>query len=99
MFKKPKNKQPSAEQLMAEFLSKKKSNDSQNQQNDEKIKFQALWEILKEKLDLSDDDLEAKISTLKQKKESDIKTPENCKKCNRPVSIKTGICVYCGVQE
>jgi len=101
MFGKSKNDSVSADQLMAEFLEKKQQSQTQEKSSELEIKFKALWELLQEKLGLTEQDLEAQISIIEERETKLKEAPkvlkkENCSKCNRPVSIKTGICIYCG---
>jgi hypothetical protein len=102
IFRKPKN--PSAEELMAQFLTQNAPASDKNTHSELDLKFKALWLLLKDKLQLSEQDLEGYISKIKIEQEEaqtkaaeGIQNAEKCEKCGRTVSIKTGACLYCGV--
>ena len=60
----------------------------------------ALWELLKQKCQLSDADLMAMVRTVdEQDGKIDgryVRMAELCPKCNRPVTISNNQCAYCG---
>ena len=61
---------------------------------------QALWELMREKLALSDEDLTKLIEDIDLRdgaKNGKVATkPEMCPDCKRPASVRTNICLYCG---
>jgi len=63
---------------------------------------QALWEIIQEKLGVSDADLEAKILEIDLRDgKADGKmggSITNCPNCERKVNARTGRCLYCGAE-
>ena len=100
MFRKNKKLSPSAEERMAEFLSNQTSKPSE-EKSELSIKFEALWQLLQKKFGLTPEELEEQISLIKNttKKASQAKDKQNekkCPTCERQVSKKTGICLYCG---
>jgi len=62
----------------------------------------ALWEIVRERFDISDQELMLKIHEIdKRDGKVDGKIPQepvNCPDCGRPVSIKTNTCLYCDIK-
>ncbi len=67
-----------------------------------KLITQALWHLLKEKTELTDEALVAMISSLDQLDGKIdgrfVKVPEPCPQCARPVTVSTNMCVYCGIK-
>lgn len=63
----------------------------------------ALWELLKERTEFSEDDLLAAIAALdlRDGKKDGKMTPtlKACPKCNRPMSPKHHRCLYCGAED
>lgn len=61
---------------------------------------QALWEILRARLEISEEDLLAKINEidLRDGVQDQRMTPyvTNCPNCNRVVNSKSARCIYCG---
>ena len=61
---------------------------------------QALWELLQAKAGLTESDLTALIEEIDLrdgvKDGKHTPTPKNCVKCNRVVSVRTNMCLYCG---
>ncbi len=108
MFGKP--KKPSAEDMMAELLrsteatSDEATSDSKCNCQELEAKFDALWLLLQEKLQLSEQDLEACVDRLRAEKSPALEDqssetpqgPQQCPKCGRTVSVTTGVCLYCG---
>ena len=64
---------------------------------------QALWEILQSKVGISESELTSLIEEidLRDGKLDGKLSPEpkKCIKCNQSVSIKTGVCFYCGFKN
>jgi len=63
---------------------------------------QALWELVQSQTDLKDEDLLKMIHEIDQRDgKLDGKynpTPEKCVQCGRVVSIRTNVCIYCGIK-
>ena len=63
---------------------------------------QALWEILRARLEISEEELLAKINEidLRDGVQDQRMTPyvTNCPKCNRVVNSKSNRCIYCGAE-
>ena len=61
---------------------------------------QALWELLQTKAGLAESDLTALIEEIDLrdgvKDGKHTSKPKNCVKCNRVVSVRTNMCLYCG---
>ena len=68
-----------------------------------KLVCAAVWEIVKEKHNLTEDDLIAKIAQLDAKDGiADGKfsrAPRKCIKCNRTVNDNQRTCIYCGAVQ
>ncbi len=66
-------------------------------------KVNRLVELLEEKLALSKEELETvpdeSIEELTDDSLESLAEPEACPRCGRPVSLKTGHCLYCGADE
>lgn len=67
-----------------------------------KLITQALWFLLKQKTELTD---EALVDMIREADQLDgkvdgrfVKIPESCPQCARPVNISTNSCVYCGIK-
>jgi hypothetical protein len=64
------------------------------------LTVQSMWELLKKMTEMDDDVLMKMIHEVDGRDGKvdgrPSRTLENCPKCNRPVSLATGICVYCG---
>lgn len=63
---------------------------------------QSIWELIQSKTDLTDDDLLAKVQEVDLRDgrldgKSGAK-PQNCPKCRRVVSVRTNVCIYCGIK-
>ena len=107
-----KSKKPSAEDMMAEFLAQKEKASAAAPSEIQQLetKFAALWQLLQEKLDLSEQDLEDCIERIKTAEEQYaqseaakgiddvVAAPEKCPNCGRTVTAATGVCLYCGKQ-
>ncbi|MCD4823709.1 MAG: hypothetical protein K8S55_03815 [Phycisphaerae bacterium] len=63
----------------------------------------ALWELLKERTNLTEDDLVAKVQEVDlQDGVADgkvTKVIKKCPKCNRTMSARHNKCLYCGAEE
>ena len=63
---------------------------------------QALWELLREKTDLSDEDLQKKVREIDLRdgrEDGQDKTqtrPSVCKNCGRVLEMGTAVCLWCG---
>lgn len=61
---------------------------------------QALWELMKENTNLSEDDIEKKIAEIDlrdDRKDGQMTgKPMSCNRCNRPTHSKLKTCMYCG---
>lgn len=61
---------------------------------------QAMWELVRGRLELSDADLLAKMNEIDLRdgaKDERMSTrPASCSKCNRTSSTKNSRCIYCG---
>ncbi len=55
---------------------------------------EAMWELLKEKTGLNDEELKKKISLITIKRAN--QAVRNCPKCERIISAKSAKCVFCG---
>jgi hypothetical protein len=68
-----------------------------------KLVCAAVWELVKEKNGLAEDDLIAKVAFLDAKDGvADGKfgrAPKKCVKCNRTVTDKQRACIYCGAVQ
>ncbi|HYG73873.1 MAG TPA: zinc ribbon domain-containing protein [Planctomycetota bacterium] len=62
----------------------------------------ALWELLKQKCQLSDADLVAAVREVDMRDGKVdgryVRAPEPCPKCKRPVTLSTNTCAYCGTK-
>ena len=65
--------------------------------------MQAMWDLLKEKTDMSDSELRQKMEALDLsdgKEDGKMGSPViNCKSCGRPISNRRKICLYCGTKS
>ena len=63
---------------------------------------QALWELLREKLALTDEQLTRLIEEIDSRdgvKNAKVAIkPVTCPDCKRPASVRTDMCIYCGKQ-
>ena len=63
----------------------------------------AVWELLKERTSLTEDDLQAKVHEIDMRDGvADSKVTQQimkCHKCNRTMSPKHHKCLYCGAEE
>jgi len=79
---------------------KREVGELQDQLDRMKLVCAAVWEIVKEKHSLTEDDLIAKVAVLDAKDGvADGKysrTAKKCVKCNRTVTDKQSKCMYCG---
>ncbi|MBT9568352.1 MAG: zinc ribbon domain-containing protein [Thiobacillus sp.] len=61
---------------------------------------QGLWELLREKADLTEKDIEAKIAEIDirdgRKDGKILGKPTTCPKCERPTHTRLRSCPYCG---
>ena len=61
---------------------------------------QALWELVRENTELTEQDIESKIEEidLRDDRKDGKMTgkPSKCNKCTRPVHTKQNSCMYCG---
>lgn len=106
MFRK--TTKPTAEELMAELLAQstkeQSAKESPPKKSDLELKVSALWRLMQEKLNLTDQDLqECMLRIEKEDSEQNLSEPAvtqaKCPKCGRTVLAKTGICIYCGKAE
>jgi len=62
----------------------------------------AIWELLQEKFNLSEDELKQlilKIDSRDGKIDNKVASqPEPCPSCQRPTLLKNKICIYCGTR-
>lgn len=62
----------------------------------------ALWELLKQKSELTDASLSAAIRDVDARDGKVdgrfVRLPDPCPKCKRPVTLSTSTCAYCGVK-
>ena len=77
-----------------------RSEETQRRLDRSMLALEALWELVQEKLDLSDEDLADRIveidmrdGKLDNKRRTD---PAVCPQCERVVSIRFYKCLYCG---
>jgi hypothetical protein len=67
-----------------------------------KLITQAMWFLLKQKTELTDEALVAmirEVDGLDGKIDGRfVKVPEPCPQCARPVTVSTNMCVYCGIK-
>jgi len=61
---------------------------------------QALWELVRERTNLTDEDIRAKMSEIDQRDGRVdgrlLGGPTACKGCGRPVHSRQSTCMYCG---
>ena len=58
---------------------------------------QAMWELLSEKSGLTNDELRKRITEVEfEKAKSFTSSTTQCKKCSRPISIRSKACLFCG---
>lgn len=100
MFRK--SKKPSADASIVDLLSE--SIKAAPDESELELKFAALWKLLQDKLELTDEDLTTHIEKIKNERtakrsESAETNIQKCPKCARTVSVKTGLCLYCGKEE
>ena len=61
---------------------------------------EAMWFVMKDKLGLDDDKLGELVEEIDQRVASfEGTSPGPCSKCARPLSVRTGTCIYCGSLE
>ncbi len=61
---------------------------------------EAMWFVMKEKLGTDDQRLGELVQDIDQRMDSFGGTgrpPESCPQCARALSIRTGLCMYCGI--
>lgn len=67
------------------------------------LAMQAMWDLLKEKMDLTDKDIRQKMEHLDLsdgKENGRVQSPViHCQSCGRPISSRRKICLYCGTKS
>lgn len=61
--------------------------------------IEAMWEIIKTKLPLSDSELKDMIGKTEIKHLNGAAAIYSCKDCSRPISVKSKICIFCGAKN
>jgi hypothetical protein len=56
----------------------------------------AMWEIIKQKSDVSDNTLIDLFTEIQKKTEVEGKSAEECPTCHRPLQDSSKACIYCG---
>ena len=63
----------------------------------------ALWELLKDRTDLQEEDLVTKVREIDMRDGKEDgkmgRTVKNCGKCGRTMSARHSRCLYCGAQD
>jgi hypothetical protein len=59
----------------------------------------AMWELLKERTDLSEQDLLAKVDQIVARGGRPSSEGKKCGQCGRPISSQHHKCLYCGAEE
>jgi len=58
---------------------------------------EAMWFVMKDKLGMDDEGLAQLMEEIDQRVASfDGSATGKCSKCERPLSVRTGTCIYCG---
>ena len=95
---------------MARFSPKNDKNDSddsdlwgvrkENERLKERLEYQyqvmeAMWTLLRDRDEISDERLMARVKALKERGEPE---PEMCPMCNRALSLRNNVCNYCDIR-
>ena len=65
----------------------------------QRLLMQAMWEVMKDKLKVTDDDMQKVMESLKNKNEAAAKKADNCPNCGRPLQENLSVCLYCGEEH
>lgn len=65
---------------------------------DQRLLTQALWEVVKTKLEFSDDDLLKMFRKLEEAQKESASTAALCPNCSRALQEDSSLCIYCGAQ-
>jgi hypothetical protein len=69
----------------------------QKQLKRQHVLIHALWEVMKKKLSLSDDDLLATVKAVEAAEEESQLKAETCPSCGRAIQkANRSMCIYCG---
>jgi ribosomal protein S12 methylthiotransferase accessory factor YcaO len=58
--------------------------------------IRALWEMLQDKLKVSDGEIMASVVRIQQDRQE--QDNQNCSSCSRPLKAKSRKCLYCGTE-
>ena len=59
----------------------------------------AVWELVKAKLDYTDEDLRVRVQKLEEESAAQPKAAATCASCGRPIQENIRICIYCGADH
>ena len=59
---------------------------------------EALWTLLKRQGNYTEEQLEALVEEIDLRDGKMAWVPQKCSQCSRPVSARTGSCIYCGAR-
>lgn len=62
------------------------------------LTVEAMWELFKNKLEVDDAELKKMVKEVEFQHAKSTCFPQKCKKCSRPVSATSKMCVFCGTK-
>ena len=70
--------------------------DLRKQLQQQRILIQALWGLIKEKLNMGEEEFLQAVTDLETVARNHVKVAQNCPSCARPIQEQKKQCIYCG---